>query len=183
MAEGLLISTPTSISYSGSGSETATITSDGVVEFSNVSNLRLNGIFTSSYKNYMMTINCSGNLSNSIVYGSLMYSGTPVTSNLYVREEAFIANSTINSQNATNGFFHIGFAPTGTQDGFSIIYWGDMMVSGRRPKYLCRLTGSSNSIREYVGMFNYTTNLVDGISITPNNNPISGKVCIYAFNQ
>jgi len=52
MTNGLVVMTPSSIAYSGTS---ASINADGSVDFSAVTELRLNGVFTSDYDNYMVT--------------------------------------------------------------------------------------------------------------------------------
>ena len=53
--DGLVTMTPTSIAVAGAGSS-ASINSDGGVDFTSATSLSLNGVFTSGYDNYLLVI-------------------------------------------------------------------------------------------------------------------------------
>jgi hypothetical protein len=58
MRNGIRICKPTSIAYSGTS---ASIVGQGSVEFSTVTSLSLNGVFTSAFGNYVLVIRASAN--------------------------------------------------------------------------------------------------------------------------
>jgi hypothetical protein len=72
MRNGIRICKPTSITYSGTS---ASIVGQGSVEFSAVTSLSLNGVFSSDYDNYMLSFRWSGSSNNLSTNARLRASG------------------------------------------------------------------------------------------------------------
>lgn len=77
---GLVPIIPTSVSV---GSGTGTVGANGLITFSGVSTLTLNGIFTSGYKNYRLAININNSSGQTAIGQQLTTSGTAWTTGDY----------------------------------------------------------------------------------------------------
>ena len=77
--DGLISMTPTSIAHAGTS---ATINADGGVDFSAVTSLSLNGVFTGDYDNYLIVFEASAT-ANAIPEIRLRASGTDATAANY----------------------------------------------------------------------------------------------------
>ena len=95
--KGLKVCTPTSVVVTGSGSESATINSDGSVSFTACTSLSLNDIFTSEYDNYKMTIRCAGANTNRTLMFRLRDGGIDESSpsNYYDYQQLYAQSTTI----------------------------------------------------------------------------------------
>lgn len=83
--DGLIVMTPTSIVVSGSGSS-ASINSNGGVDFASVTSLSLNGVFKSSFGNYCVIFGPVIGSTNVDVIFKLRLSGTDTTGSDYITQ-------------------------------------------------------------------------------------------------
>jgi hypothetical protein len=97
---GLSLITPTSITTTG-GSGSISLT--GGVSFTSASAISLNGIFTSTYKTYMLNINLTSGTSDAALYLKMRASGTDNSTNYYYAMNNLKTNNTANNYYATNG--------------------------------------------------------------------------------
>lgn len=173
---------PTSVSV-GSGS--ATVNGNGQVSFSGASSVTINGIFTSTYRNYYLTWESTG---AAALYPNwrLAASGTAnsTTNYQYQRYESALtgnssqrnSNETIfsmltNSTTAFAGNMYI-FAPQVAEKTY--IQSSTMAVFDS--------TFTAPSINLTCGVFNATTQF-DGIQLLPNTSTITGTISIYGIRN
>jgi hypothetical protein len=90
--DGLVSMKPTSIAHSGTS---ASINADGGVDFTAVTSLSLNGVFTSGYDNYLVVIDAIGSSSLDTKW-RLRVSGTDASGTNYTRQY-IVANDTSRS--------------------------------------------------------------------------------------
>ena len=80
--DGLVTMTPTSVDHSGTS---ASINADGSVDFSAVTSLSLNGVFTSGFDNYLIVFRGTVSANESLRF-KLRAAGTDTTGTNYVRQ-------------------------------------------------------------------------------------------------
>ena len=180
MADGLIIQTPSSISYTGAG--TASITDDGAVEFSGLlTELNIDGVFSSAYKNYMLVMSYGVSNGNATMNAKMRTSSA--LSNIYWNQYLYSQGTTTAAgrEQAITRFL-IGFESTGDGKALSVVYFSDMCVSGRKPHWLAKYSRNTPGIYEFAGLVDYTTGNIQGIQLGPSGN-VTGKVAIYAFNE
>jgi hypothetical protein len=97
--DGLVSMKPTSISWSGT---TAGINADGGVDFTAVTSLSLNGVFTSDYDNYLIVIRASTSATPMRVYWRLRTSGTDATGSNYTNQQLEAYSTTVAASRQTN---------------------------------------------------------------------------------
>jgi len=121
---GLVVMTPTSIASTGTGNSSS-INADGSVDFASCATLSLNGVFTSSYDNYMVVMRSvasnnaeTGNIrlrasgsdnstASSYTRQYIAANGTSVTANRTSGSDAFIYNSDDTQRSGTLVVSHI----------------------------------------------------------------------------
>jgi hypothetical protein len=108
LTNGLVVMTPTSVAKTGTGS-TATINSDGSVVFDLCTTLSLNGVFTSSYDNYMIVMRATTSLAWPYFNSRLRASGTDNTTASSYTNQYLTANGTTVSagSGSDNRWFYV----------------------------------------------------------------------------
>ena len=97
---GLNLIIPSTISNTGGS---ASIGTNGTVTFSGVSSVSPNGIFTSTYKTYMLNINLTSGTSDAALYLKMRASNTDNSTNYYYAMNNLKTNNTANNYYATYG--------------------------------------------------------------------------------
>lgn len=102
--DGLISMTPSSIAFAGGGSETASINSDGGVDFSAVTSLSLNDVFTSSFDNYLVVVNLTAT-TGILASMRLRASGTDNSASDYTFQFLDVNNTNRNAVRSTSQNF------------------------------------------------------------------------------
>lgn len=84
--EGMIPITPSSIAVAGGGSETGTINANGGVDFSACSDISLNGVFSSTYANYVIYLRFEEAAGSPSARLRLRASGSDATGTDYTRQ-------------------------------------------------------------------------------------------------
>lgn len=96
--DGLVSMTPTSIAYSGTS---AGINADGGVDFSAVTSLSLNGVFTSDYDNYLVVLDNDG-ASLDAFYTRLRASGTDASAGNYTYQRLSAGSTSVSGARSSS---------------------------------------------------------------------------------
>ena len=96
---GLVVMTPTSIASTGTGNSSS-IGANGKVTFSSCATLSLNGVFTSSYDNYMVVVRNTSTAVNNMVV-RLRVAGADATGSNYTRQTLFVNGTSVIGGRAT----------------------------------------------------------------------------------
>jgi len=108
---GMVLLTPTSVDITGSGSETATTTANGSVEFAACTSISLNGVFSADYDNYMIDIKTLFSVSGgSFLNIRLRASETDDTiSNSYVTQYLDANGTSVSGARVTSNIGYFGY--------------------------------------------------------------------------
>lgn len=183
---GLVVMTPSSIAYSGTS---ASINADGSVVFSACSSLSLNGVFTSDYDNYMMTLSCVNTVGLSNIRFRWRASGTDESSasNYYTRQELFVSDTSVSGARNSDSVGRLFLAGDITYGyaGMTCYIFGPYLSQPTATRVVDSSTYNSTYPRL---MVNYATThslsaSYDGITITPSNSALTGKLTVFGFNQ
>lgn len=131
--DGMVVMTPTSVTYVGTS---ATINANGGVDFSGVSSIALNGVFTSAFDNYRIYLNTK----NSSIFDNVparLRAGTTDAAGLnYTRQYIFATATSVNGgRSASVDYMYVG----GTDE----TYWCGSEIYIYGP-YLAQPTASRN---------------------------------------
>ena len=185
---GLTLMTPSSITYSGTGSS-ATINSDGSVSFTDITTLNLKGVFNSSYNNYYFAMNSkmfAG--SNDVVWmGGLNSAGNQLASNNHDTQTLNVDGGSIGSLRYTNvvGWFDkIRLADNYGYDNLTNGYIFNSFV-GLGHKVISHNTMNRDTTYPAFQRFNgFTWDATSWFGMYLTCGPkLTGSITIYALNQ
>jgi hypothetical protein len=179
---GLVVMTPTSIASTGTGNSSS-INADGSVDFASCATLSLNGVFTSSYDNYMVVMRSVA--SNNAETGNirLRASGSDnSTASSYTRQY-IAANGTSVTANRTSGSDAFIYNSDDTQRSGLILYlFGPYLVqptAGRTTP----VSGFDNAYLLDAAFTHNQSTSYDGFSLYPATGSFSGLLTVFGFNQ
>lgn len=170
----------------GTSSTTSTISGgpDGSISFTSLDTLYLEGVFTASYRNYMIV--CSATTSTGQEIRMKLISDGDFISNYseYSFQYLFGVSSTVstgrNTYNTTGGFCRFGSAGT---NGTVVYIWGPQL-NQQTPWRAVSASSTSNAGMDDVACIQYATRSSQGIRLFAGNpGTMSGRITVYAFNQ
>lgn len=182
LKNGLVVMTPSSVVAAGTGSS-ASIDADGSVVFSSCTSLSLNGVFTSSYDNYMITLRSSSSNAARSYKFRLRASGTDnSTANSYASQYVEVSGASASSSRATGNEGVFGYSNDTLRSGVSVFIFGPQLA---QPTVL-RSVGVSAYLNSFLFSYASTHNQstsYDGISIYDSSGTLSGLLTVFGFNQ
>lgn len=181
---GLIPVKPASITVgSGSGS----VAADGTITFSNSSSLSVDGVFTSSFRNYRivmtrMVANTASSLQGRFrANGSTLSSGVYYTAAMYQRADAVSG-----TYSGFNGIGYSELAPITVENGWTAVTWDVFQpaISDTHTTSFFQSTGYSTAVQNRNGSIMYNGQAaLDGFHINSNvATNISGIIKVYGYN-
>jgi hypothetical protein len=177
---GMVLLTPTSIAYTGTS---ATVGENGLVEFTAISSLSLNGVFSADYDNYSVVITAKGISGNpGSLYYRLRSSGTDnSTASSYVSQYIFADNTSVSGFRQTQDFGVIGGVIIDTKYGGNTLnMYGPYLAQPTAARGFGSYPYISAAIYDNASTHNQTTSY-DGITIFPNLGTMTGTVSVYGL--
>ena len=181
---GLILLTPTSISYTGTG---ATINPNGSVSFTSVGEVILNGVFSADYRNYRVVYNGRTTASN---YDSLdvrvASGGTKNTSNYYYQIIYGDSSGRAATKASNVGRIYMGLLNLNAHGGGHFDVY-DPYVN--RTTVMNGVSANNWNNRGYIwdnSSYHYDTSLFDGISLGTSQGtgrPMTGMVAVYGMRD
>lgn len=179
---GLVTMTPTSIASVGIGSSSS-INTNGSVTFSLCTDVSLNGVFTSSYDNYMISMRFSHSDSTSrLISSRLRASGTDETLSTYVYQQLIGSGTSLTGARATTTRFGIGQGTSTQRNGLTLFLFGPYLTQATAIRSTTVDSVSGASTTDFAGT-NSVSTAYDGITITTGLGSFSGLITVYGFNQ
>ena len=176
---GLVVMTPSSIAYSGTS---ASINADGSVDFSAVTSLSLNGVFTSAYDNYMVVMRYVSGTNDAMNF-RLRASGTDnSTANSYVTQSLDASSTAINASRTTSNLGIAAALASAQRSGFSFYCYGPYLAQPTAFRSINPNGISDARLDDRAGTHNQSTSY-DGISFIAASNNFSGLLTVFGFNQ
>lgn len=180
--EGLVSMTPTSVSYVGTS---ASINADGGVEVNAVTSISIDGVFTSSYTNYMMVVNLTSsgqvNIGNQFRVGGV----TASASNYITQNLAANATSVSGGRNAAAiAEGEIGQSYNVEKAGFTSYIWRPFTTERTCWRTVSAADLSSAFIRDVGGTHNVASSY-DGILLKETGGGVNftGLIHIFGFEE
>ena len=181
---GLMNVKPSGVVFGGSGS--GSISESGLISFTNVTNIYVNGIFGPAFKNYKILLNMQNTSASGNTYLQYAADGIADGSANYYRTNFYSNSATITATYAPsnpNGMLVI-WQSVGGRSGLGDITLYNPYLG--RPVADVTLVGSGPAIapgllRESV-YFNSTTASFDGFYIWHTAGTVTGSMLVYGFN-
>ena len=182
---GLVVMTPTSIASTGTGNSSS-IGANGKVTFSSCNTLSLNGVFTSSYDNYVVSIRAKTVSGWPYSYIRLRASGIDnATNNSYVSQLLRSQSTSVTGSRATTSATSDAFVGVG-ESGASLYLFGPYLAQPTAMRSVTATSGSNLSsieIYDNASTHNQST-AYDGFSIILESGLLmGGAITVYGFNQ
>ena len=179
--EGIVPMIPSSISVAGSGSS-GSINSDGGINFASITSLSINGVFTSSFSNYVAIVRCIGSVANFPLI-RLRSSGTDATGSNYSHQYVTGSSTSVGGGRTINTdlWYNFGTDTTIYAGGQWMFYAPALTIptSYRSCNFDPR---SSATYNDYSGTHSLSTSY-DGFTIAVASGTINGKINIFGYEE
>jgi hypothetical protein len=180
LTNGLVVMTPSSISYSGTS---ASINADGSVDFSAVTSLSLNGVFTGDYDNYMVVTRSVHSSDQRAILSQLRASGTNAGGSDYTLQVIYAASTTVSAQRYTSFSSLVFGATSQTQRSGDVCYvFGPFLAQPTASRTVNVNGDASGAILSYASTHSLSTSY-DGFTLSVSSGNFSGLVTVFGFNQ
>ena len=181
---GIVLLTPSSVNVTGDGPETATINANGSVTFSACATLSLNGVFSSTYDNYIIDIRGTTSDNAGGVSARLRSGSTDASGLNYVRQRLDANNTTVGGGRDTASFTRLIVLDDGLASGGVAYIYGPTLA---QPTAFRAVTASAYNdayIRDWASTHSLSTSY-DGITLANEfgAQTISGLVKVYGLVQ
>ena len=179
---GMVLVTPSSVTVTGGGSQSATILANGSVEFSSCASILLNGVFNSLYNNYMISMRVSeaSNADATIAF-LLSANGTPnETANSYVCQRITASSTTVSAQRDTIPYGWAFGVSSAQRSGATGYIYGPYLTQPTALRFVDVSGQSDATIVEYASTHNQST-AYDGIMFSRTSFSYTGLVSVYGL--
>jgi hypothetical protein len=178
--DGLVSMTPTSIAHSGTS---ASINADGGVDFTAVTSLSLNGVFTSEIDNYLIVVET---LYSVVGGGFLLYrmraSGTDnTTASSYVTQYVEARSATVSGGRFTQNYGAFGSVGN-PRGGQSVHVYGPFLAQPTASRSVNADGFESAYILDTASTHNQSTSY-DGFTIYLASNSMAGNVHVFGYEE
>lgn len=181
MTVGMQICRPSTVVVAGAGSS-ASIRTNGGVEFFNATSLSLNNVFSSLYDNYMSFIGFVGSADLFLNF-RLRLNGVDESAANYVYQDFNTDNTTVSTARSTAQTGGVFASTSTTNRSLSTVYiYGPALAQSTA----FRRTGVSSQNGGRTGETVNTHSLsvaYDGFTIFPNTGTMTGVVTVYGYAQ
>jgi hypothetical protein len=185
LTNGLVVMTPTSIVSTGTGNSSS-INSDGSVTFSSCATLSLNGVFTSSYDNYMVAIRGTSSDDAGTVGARLRASTTDASGTNYTRQRLDASGTTVGAGRDTSAatYTRLMVLDDGQRSGGVAYVFGPYLAQPTAFRSVSASAYLDAYIRDWASTHSLSTSY-DGITLANEFGAatISGLVTVFGFNQ
>jgi len=178
---GLELITPTSIVVTGSGSS-ATINAGGSVTFTTAATLSLNGVFSSAYDNYVISIRHLASSTDNFEYRLRVAGVDNSTANSYVSQLLNADGTTVSGSRTTAGIGLLGLVSNTQRSGDQVFLYGPSLAQPTALRSITASGGGSARIYDRASTHNQST-VYDGITLTPSALTFTGLIKVYGLAQ
>lgn len=180
---GLVVMTPTSIASTGTGNSSS-IGANGKVTFSSCATLSLNGVFTSSYDNYMIVYQGVGTAAGNSLSYRLRASGTDATGSNYTDQYIFASSTTVSAAR-TSLVSAVAFLVNSTdvRSCTTLYVFGPNLAQPTAFRSVPMEGRSSTANFLDDAATHGVSTSYDGITFFTSSNAVTGTLCVYGFNQ
>jgi hypothetical protein len=177
--DGLVIMTPTSITHAGTS---ASINSDGGVDFTAVTSLSLNGVFTSSFDNYLVVVSYDCSINDVGFTFRMRAAGTDnSTASSYVSQALNAESTTVGGSRSTSTSGQIGVSGD-AQNGRHLHFYGPALAQPTAFRSVGVGSVSGAVIGENAVTHNQSTSY-DGFTIFIGSGNITGNIVVFGYEE
>lgn len=180
MSVGMVIMRPTSIVVAGAGSS-ASVRAAGGVEFASATSLSLNGVFTSTYDDYMIVMRGAETTNNNVSI-RMRAAGSDATGTNYVYQQLFASSTTISGQRQTaqSGAW-TSYLATAQRSGNTVYIYGPNLAQPTAGRLVNAAGLSDAAVIDYAWTHSLST-AYDGFTFFGTTSA-TGIVTVYGLSQ
>lgn len=179
---GLVVMTPTSIASTGTGNSSS-INADGSVDFSSCATLQLNGVFTSSYDNYMIVMRTIGTNSNDSLSLRFATGGTTTSDSTYTQQYLSAISTTISGTRvSTQSQARVGNLGNVLRGGDTVYLFGPYLAQRTALRNTNVYDFSSAGLVDFACTHGTSTSY-DGVWFQVGAGTFTGLMTVFGFNQ
>lgn len=177
---GMVLMTPTSIASTGTGNSSS-IGANGSVTFSSCATLQLNGVFTSTYDNYMISIRSVGSTGNDALYLRFASGGTVTTDTNYTYQYLSALSTTLGAGRfGTQSAARIGNTDSSQRGGDSVFIFGPYLSQATAIRNVMVYGSGNAGIVDFTSTHS-TASSYDGIYLVSGAGTITGAISVYGL--
>ena len=178
--DGLISMTPSSIAYSGTS---ATINADGGVDFSAVTSLSLNGVFTGDYDNYLIVIACTASADWNNIQLRLRAAGSDASGTNYVWQYLSADSTTAGGGRLTSAnAAHIASADDALYNGTNIHLYGPYLAQPTAMRGVNVVSYGNAAMQDVAATHSLSTSY-DGVTLFPQSGNITGNIHVFGYEE
>lgn len=182
---GLELIKPTSIASTGTGNSSS-INTNGSVTFSSCATLSLNGVFSSTYDNYMIVVRGTTS-SGSGVQMRLRASGSDASGTNYTQQYLYATSTSVTgarTSSATAFDICAVWGSGSTQSGEVISVFGPYLSQPTAVRSIDISGDTTNGARLFdVATTHSLSTSYDGFSLLPNSGSATGLIAVYGMRN
>lgn len=172
--------TPTSIVVAGG---TASVGQFGKVSFSAATSLSLNGVFSSTYDNYMVVGRYVGTANLPSVMYRLRVSGSDATGANYANQYLYATSTSVTAARASSQTAgQAGIVDDEQRSGDVMYFFGPYLAQPTAHRHVSVAGHSGGTIFDDATTHSLSTSY-DGITFYPSSGSFSGEIAVYGCNQ
>lgn len=177
--EGLVTMTPTGVSHSGTS---ATIRPDGGVDFSAVTSVSLDGVFTSSHDNYFIVITFSASIDAEALRWRLRTGGSDASGTDYTYQVLAITGSSKIGARGTGETSGSSVITSTSNQGVHIYLYGPNLALATAARSVNTQSYSTVTFYDYSNSHTLAT-AYDSITFFPSAGNVTGTVHIFGYEE
>ena len=172
---GMVLLTPTSISYTGTS---ATIGANGSVEFTACSRIGLNGVFTSEYDNYQIVVRIKRDTAvGDDFLMRLMSGGVEATTN-YTYQYLWANDTSVTPGHSTYTWFVLSRHYGEREQGLVVNVYGPALAQSTAIRSVTATDYLNAMITDYANTHS-TTTAYDGLNLASGAGTSTGSISVY----
>lgn len=178
MAEiaGLKLIVPSSVAGSG-----VSVSASGKVTFTAATTININGVFSSTYDNYLMVARFTMGTSD---FGRIRYraSGTDASASNYTTQHMNVNGSSVTGGRATESSFVFNYLSSGGPNGSHVYLYGPALAQPTAGRAVNVDGDSAARIYENANTHSLST-AYDGLTVYTSTYGMTGSLTIYGLSQ
>lgn len=172
----MVLLAPTSVNYSGTS---ASIGMNGSVEFTAITSLTLNGVFSADYENYVLDVAMLSS-ADYLVQMQLVASGAVANGSNYDLASSAIYGSTLSSTASQGNTYGYLILPDTIWSGSHIDVYSPYME--RATAFRSVSVNGKNTVNIYDYAWHHTLSAsYDGFKVTPAAGQVTGSISVYGL--
>lgn len=172
--------TPTSIVVAGG---TASVGQFGKVSFSAATSLSLDGVFSSTYDNYMIVVRGKNGTGAVEMRLRLRASGTDnTTASSYVSQALSATSTTVTAFRDTQSYAVFSYIYDTQRAGYTCYMFGPNLAQPTAMRVVSAADDTSARVYDNAMTHNQSTSY-DGFTLYPGSSSLSGEIAVYGCNQ